>query len=63
MDKANNKIKEVIEAKGIKQCVLAKLLGVSRSCLWKKLTNKSEFTQKELKKLSDILAVPVTYFF
>lgn len=58
-----NKVKEAIEKKGIKLIVLAKLLGISRTCLWAKLTDKSEFTQKELKKLSDILSVPVTSFF
>lgn len=55
-----NNIKKIIEKKGMKLLAIAKILGISRTALWYKLTNKSEFTQSELKKLSDVLTCSIS---
>lgn len=55
-----DKIKKLIEQKGLKLFAIAKILGISRTTLWWKLTGKSEFTRSEMQKLSDILGCSVS---
>lgn len=54
-----DKIRKKIQEKGLKLLSVAKLLGISRACLWYKLSGKTEFTQSELKALSNILGCSI----
>lgn len=55
-----DKIKRLIEKKGLKLMAVAKMLGISRTTLWWKLNNKSEFTRSEMQKLADILSCSIS---
>lgn len=48
-------LKQHIDYAGIKYTVLAYKLGVSRTTLWSRLNNLSEFTTDEVKDLCQIL--------
>lgn len=58
-------LKLKIIAKGLSQVQVAKLMGVSGTCLNQKLNGKREFSVNEAKKLSEILGLekPWEYFF
>ena len=48
-------IEKLIADKGLKKTYVAELLGISRNALWKKMTGRLKFTDKEISDLSVIL--------
>lgn len=50
-------LKEVIDASGMKLNFIAEKLNISRSALWKKINNKSQFNQYEIAELCKILDI------
>ena len=50
-------LKEVIDASGMKLNFIAEKLNISRSALWKKINNKSQFNQYEIAELRKILDI------
>ena len=49
------RIEKLIADKGLKKTYVAELLGISRNALWKKMTGRLKFTDKEISDLSVIL--------
>ena len=56
-----------IRAKGMTQCDVAQKIGISPVTLNRKLNGYTEFTQSEIRKLCQVLAIPdnkiPAYFF
>lgn len=59
----NNKIKEKRQQLNISQYKLAELVGLSQSQISKIETNKRNLKAEELKKISEMLKVPVNELF
>ena len=49
------KLNRTIKYSGVKLSVLAIRLGISRTTLWSRLNNKSEFTPEEIRSLVEAL--------
>lgn len=49
------KLSEKIDSVGITKTVIASKMGISRECLYQKLSGKSEFLGSEIGNLTDIL--------
>ena len=52
-----NELVRIIKKTGFKMGYIAESLELSRSALWKKINNKSEFTQSQIYKLCNMLAI------
>ena len=52
-------LKEYIDKSGLKLQSIADKLFISRCALWQKMNNKSDFRQREIKRLCEILRIPV----
>ena len=50
-----NMLSEAIDNAGLKLGYIAVKLDMSRSTLWKKMTNRTEFTASEISMLSKLL--------
>lgn len=50
-------LREKIEASGLKLSYIASQLGISRAALTMKIENKSDFRQKEIVKLCELLGI------
>lgn len=50
-------LREKIEASGLKLQYIADQLGISRAALTMKIENKSDFRQKEIVKLCELLGI------
>ena len=55
-----NKLNRTIKYSGVKVSILAIKIGVSRTTLWSRLTNKSEFTPDEVVQLIKALRLNET---
>ena len=52
------KLKKLINDKGVKLGRIASVLEISRYSLWRKMTGKSHFKNEELHRIADFLNVP-----
>lgn len=50
-------LKEYIKKSGLKVTYIAEQAGLSRSGLWKKISNKSPFNQYEIESLCNVLGI------
>lgn len=57
-----DKVKSVIEERGVKLCKIAEILNISSSALTTRFKH-SEFKQSELEKIAAFLKVPVSELF
>lgn len=53
-------LNEYIDKSGLKLQYIANELFISRYALYQKMTNKSPFKQSEIKKLCELLSIPVS---
>lgn len=53
----NKSLKKFLSERGVKISVLAKRIGVSYKTFYNKLSGNSEFTQTEIRELSDFLGL------
>ena len=49
------KLNQAIKYSGVKLTVLAYKIGISRTTLWSRLNNHSEFTPEEIKQICNLL--------
>ena len=52
-------LKEYIRRSGLKINFIASKLGISRAALSNKILNRSEFSQREIEKVCDLLSIRV----
>lgn len=50
-------LKERIEKSGLKTSYIAECIGISRQCLWRKVTGRVQFTQVEIAALCKVLGI------
>jgi len=53
-------LREIVKSKGVKQCYLAKRIGVSSVTVSNWMTGKTSPNRKHLEKMSEVLEVPIT---
>lgn len=57
-----NKVRQVIEERGVKFCKIAEILGISDSALATRF-KRSEFKQSELEKIASFLKISISDLF
>lgn len=55
----NNKLKEILQKKGLRQTDLSQELGLSKSALSQKINGLREFKQSEIIKMADYLGLTI----